>query len=139
MIRDFLDIATALSDMNRTRVLLALRHGELCVCQIVELLCLAPSTTSKHLSILKRAELVDARKQARWMYYALPANPTPIVQQAIAWTFNALEQSSQTKDDDKLLADILKQNPADLCRRQSGKVNCYSPVPENATKQKEMP
>ena len=68
--RSFIAITSALSDPNRVRVLMALhKRGELCVCQIVELLGLAPSTVSKHLFILKSAGLVDARKQGRWMYY----------------------------------------------------------------------
>ena len=50
--RDLLQITKALADPNRVRVLLALQHRELCVCQISELFQLAPSTISKHLSIL---------------------------------------------------------------------------------------
>jgi len=42
--------------------LMTLTGGELCVCQIVELLQLAPSTTSKHMSILRQARLVESRK-----------------------------------------------------------------------------
>jgi transcription termination factor Rho len=41
---------------------MTLTGGELCVCQIVELLQLAPSTTSKHMSILRQARLVESRK-----------------------------------------------------------------------------
>ena len=50
--REFLEAAKALADANRVRALLALEGGELCVCQIVALLGLAPSTVSKHLSVL---------------------------------------------------------------------------------------
>ena len=53
--RDFMAITKALSDPNRVRILLALRDGELCVCQITELFGFAPSTVSKHLSILHGA------------------------------------------------------------------------------------
>ncbi len=66
------DIAKALSDSNRVRALAALQHGELCVCQLIELLKLAPSTVSKHMSILKQAGLVESRKDSRWVYYRLP-------------------------------------------------------------------
>jgi ArsR family transcriptional regulator len=60
--REFVNITKALSDSNRVRTLLALRKGELCVCQITELFGLAPSTISKHLSILAQAGLVESRK-----------------------------------------------------------------------------
>jgi len=53
--RDFMRIAKALSDENRVRTLMFLAEGELCVCQIIEMLCLAPSTVSKHMNILYQA------------------------------------------------------------------------------------
>lgn len=59
--RDLMAVLKALADENRVRVLLAVQGRELCVCQIVELLGRAPSTVSKHLSILHQARLVDAQ------------------------------------------------------------------------------
>ena len=69
--REFIDINKALSDESRVRALLALRDQELCVCQLIELLGLAPSTVSKHMTILKQAGLVEGRKDGRWIYYRL--------------------------------------------------------------------
>ena len=56
---EFMNITKALADENRVRILLAL-HGrdELCVCQLIDLLQLAPSTVSKHLFILRNARLI---------------------------------------------------------------------------------
>jgi len=48
-----------------------LSGGELCACQIIEMLGLAPSTVSKHMSILRQAGLVETRKEGRWIYYRL--------------------------------------------------------------------
>lgn len=67
-----LQVTKALADRQRVRILMMLRPGELCVCQIVEVLALAPSTVSKHLSILSAAGLVEVRKDGRWMYYRRP-------------------------------------------------------------------
>jgi DNA-binding transcriptional ArsR family regulator len=67
-----------LSDESRVRTLLALRKGELCVCQIKELFGLAPSTVSKHLSILFQAGLAESRKEGRWIYYSLPGKSAPV-------------------------------------------------------------
>ena len=67
----FLSLAKALSDDNRVRATAALQQGELCVCQIIELLDLAPSTVSKHMSILRQAGIVTSRKSGRWVYYSL--------------------------------------------------------------------
>ena len=69
--RDLMAVIKALADENRVQILMALRPKELCVCQIVELLGLAPSTVSKHIAILKQARLVCSRKEGRWMFYRL--------------------------------------------------------------------
>ena len=71
--RDFMAITKALADENRVRILLALRQGESCVCQIVELLGLATSTISKHMSILKQAIWSTAAKTAAGSITGLPA------------------------------------------------------------------
>ena len=90
-LRHFVAITKALADENRVRMLLALRHAEMSACQIIELVRLAPSTVSKHMSILIRAGLVHARKDGRWVYYRLTDDRTqPVVRQAIGWLCGAL-------------------------------------------------
>lgn len=117
--RRFMNITKALGDENRIRTLLALRQGELCVCQITELFGLAPSTISKHLSILSQAGLVESRKDGRWMYYKLPGKDAPVeVREALDWVEKSLENRPRVSEDRKLLKQILKQDPAEICRRQ---------------------
>ena len=116
---EFMRITKALSDDNRVRTLLALRQGELCVCQITELFGLAPSTISKHLSILFQAGLVISRKDSRWIYYRLPGRDAPVVvREAIDWVRKALADNPQVLDDNQQLKKILKQDPGELCKRQ---------------------
>ena len=69
--KEIIAIAKALSDENRVKALALLCNREICVCQIVDFLKLAPSTVSKHMSILKAAGLVESRKDERWQYYRL--------------------------------------------------------------------
>gem|GEM_PF-7121620 len=58
-----LNIAKALADGSRMRVIAALMsRDELCVCQITEMLQLAPATVSRHMTILQHARLVQSRK-----------------------------------------------------------------------------
>jgi DNA-binding transcriptional ArsR family regulator len=117
--REILDVTKALADGNRLRVLMALTGGELCVCQIVELLQLAPSTTSKHMSILRQARLVESRKEGRWMYYRLPDRDAPkAVKDAIAWMRRHLAQSPQIVRDGKELKRILSMDPEEICKGQ---------------------
>jgi DNA-binding transcriptional ArsR family regulator len=120
--RDFMNVTKALADENRVRALLALRRGELCVCQITELFGLAPSTVSKHLSILHSAGLVESRKDGRWMYYQLPGpDAPPMARLAIDWALKSLEGDPRAAADEQILEIVLKQDPADLCKRQCRK------------------
>lgn len=59
----------AVAGQPRLRCLLALRHGELCVCELEKLLDLAPATVSRHLRDLTRAGLVRVRQSGRWRYF----------------------------------------------------------------------
>lgn len=115
-----LAVAKALADENRLRALVALRGRELCVCQIVELLELAPSTVSKHMSILKKACLVEGRKDGRWMYYRLADDGVPpAARRAIEWACDSLKREPQIREDTGRLKHILKLDPEELCRRQA--------------------
>ncbi len=117
--RDFVNITKALADATRIRVLLALRPGELCACQITELFGLAPSTMSKHLYLLRQAGLVDSRKEGRWIYYKLPGKETSApVKEALQWVHNSLADDPRIREDAKTLKAVLKCDPADLCRKQ---------------------
>lgn len=112
-------ITKALADPGRVRILLALRHGELCVCQITEMLGFAPSTISKHLSILQQGGLILSRKSERWVYYRLPGQSAPgTVREALHWVQHSLAHAPEAVADDKKLKQILKTDPAILCRRQ---------------------
>ncbi len=100
--REFLNITKSLGDENRVRVLMALRHGELCLCHLIELLGLAPSTVSKHMSLLLAAGLVSLRKDGRWHYYAW-APESAATRAALEWMRTALAHDPRVKVDDKRL------------------------------------
>ncbi|MEE8433129.1 MAG: metalloregulator ArsR/SmtB family transcription factor [Candidatus Desulfatibia sp.] len=113
-------ITKALADENRVRALFALKDRELCVCQIIELLGLAASTVSKHMSILTQAGLVESRKDGRWRYYHLADDDAPPeVRAAIAWICSSLSDNSKIRQDSERLKKILRLDPEELCRQQS--------------------
>lgn len=116
--QDFLSITKALSDENRVRVLMALSVGELCVCQIIELLNLAPSTVSKHMSILKQARLVESEKSGKWVYYRLASSAPKAALEAIEWAKKHLVAETTIKRDSKNLRAIIEQHPVEVCRKQ---------------------
>ena len=112
-------VTKALADEKRLRMLLALRGGELCVCQITELFGLAASTISKHLSILYQAGLVDSRKEGRWIFYSLPAKGASLAaREAIRWVAKSLANDPRTAEDAARLKKVLAMDPVELCKRQ---------------------
>jgi len=118
--RELIALAKALTDEHRLRALAALRDRELCLCQLVELLELAPSTVSRHMSMLQQVRLVDARKQGRWTYFRLAGDEAPVAaKNAAAWVFESLVRGTQARDDARRLKQILKTDPETLCRKQS--------------------
>ena len=118
--REFMAVAKALADDHRVRTLLALSKGELCVCQIVELLGLAPSTVSKHMSILKQARLVDSRKEGRWMFYRLAEDGVPTeAKKMTSLVSQLLAEDPLAIEDAKQLRRIVKTDRDELCRKQN--------------------
>jgi len=107
----------ALSDQGRLRALLLLRNGELCLCQIIEILELAPSTVSKHMSILKQAGLVESRKEERWNYFRLPGrNTNLLIEKIINLVAGELAGTPTAANDQKRLAKVLSVTPVELCK-----------------------
>jgi DNA-binding transcriptional ArsR family regulator len=122
---EFLNITKALAEENRIRILMALEVEELCVCQITELLELAPSTVSKHMSVLRQAGLVESRKDGRWMFYRLADESAPAeVNEAIVWIKKSLAPNKRIHEDAKRLKEILKIDRDILCSRQTRSSVC---------------
>ena len=114
----FLSITKSLADETRLRILMALDGRELCVCQITELLDLAPSTVSKHMAILTQARLVENRKDGRWRFYRLANDgATSEVLDVIAWVRRHLSKAKTIQEDVIKLEAILAMDPEGLCRK----------------------
>ncbi len=64
-------IFKAMADPCRLAILRLLKEGELCECGIMIALNKPQSSTSHHLSILKRGGLIKERKEGKWSYYRL--------------------------------------------------------------------
>jgi ArsR family transcriptional regulator len=64
-------IFRAFADPTRLRILNLLAAGELCVCDIVEILALPQPTVSRHLAYLRRAELVETTREWKFAHYRL--------------------------------------------------------------------
>lgn len=112
-------LAAALSDATRLRLFSAVvgpeaSGREVCVCELTELVDLAPSTVSKHLSILRDAGLIEGRKQGRWMYYRV-ADAEGMIEDAIRWIRGAQRQDGVLQADLARLGSIIADAEVRAC------------------------
>ena len=75
MIEEKTKLFKSLSDSNRLRILKMLQVKPLCVCEITDVLQLATSTVSKHLSILKETGFIIEEKDGKWVNYMINSQP----------------------------------------------------------------
>ena len=98
-----------------------LKHEELCVCQIVEMLRLATATVSRHMSVLLKARLVQSRKNGRWVYYLIAGS---FPEKLREWLVESLAGSKEILVDEVVLERILSGQPEELCRQRRQKKSC---------------
>jgi ArsR family transcriptional regulator, arsenate/arsenite/antimonite-responsive transcriptional repressor len=70
---------SAMADVTRLRILGLLLTGEVCVCDIHESLKIPQSKASRHLAYLRRAGLVETRRDGLWIHYRLGTLADPVV------------------------------------------------------------
>jgi ArsR family transcriptional regulator, arsenate/arsenite/antimonite-responsive transcriptional repressor len=63
----------ALADTTRLRLLNLIADREICVCYFVEILKMSQPKISRHLAYLRKAGIVAARREGKWMHYRLLA------------------------------------------------------------------
>lgn len=110
------NILKALSDETRLRILkLLLGRKELCVCELEAALDIPQSKVSRHLSILKNAELVEDRRNGVWIYYSLPQPQNSFGRLVIELIKNTLNGSLIAKEDARRLKEELSRKQPDKC------------------------
>ena len=79
----------ALGDNTRLRLLNLMGNQEICVCYLVEVLGQPQPKISRHLAYLRRAGIVAARREGKWMHYRIvvPQNlgASQVLQQTLTW------------------------------------------------------
>jgi ArsR family transcriptional regulator, arsenate/arsenite/antimonite-responsive transcriptional repressor len=113
--REILSIAKALSDESRLRALIAVKDGELCLCQIIQVLGLSPATVSKHMNTLEQARLVERTRRGKWRYYKLAdSSGSRAVKQLLAWVLNELRDDPQLSEDARKIRKVRRQDLVEL-------------------------
>ena len=79
----------ALGDNTRLRLLNLMGEQEICVCYFVEILGQGQPKISRHLAYLRRAGIVEARRDGKWMHYRIVMPPNigavQVLRQTLAW------------------------------------------------------
>src|SRR5665213_1745839 len=79
----------ALGDNTRLRLLNLMGDQEICVCYFVEILEQGQPKISRHLAYLRRAGIVQARREGKWMHYHIVMPPhigaTQVLRQTLSW------------------------------------------------------
>ncbi|MBI9070925.1 MAG: winged helix-turn-helix transcriptional regulator [Melioribacteraceae bacterium] len=108
---NLIKVFKALSDSNRVRILKMLENKELCVCEISDVLKLANSTVSKHLSILRDAGLISDFKDGKWVNYSLRVSPESVyTKELLSLIKNWLPDNSVIKADKSSLGSCDRNN-----------------------------
>src|ERR1044071_7348244 len=72
---DIENLFKALADRTRLRLISLIGDSEVCVCFLVEILKTSQPKISRHLAYMRRAQIVDARREGKWMHYRLVDPP----------------------------------------------------------------
>jgi ArsR family transcriptional regulator len=89
----------ALGDPTRLRLLNLMAEQEICVCYFTEVIGARQPKISRHLAYLRKAGIVAARREGRWMHYRLAAPSSPLVAEILKTVLNALKQDKELQRD----------------------------------------
>ena len=107
--------AKAFADPSRVRILMALRKGELCVCELCDALAATQSTLSTHLQVIRQAGLVSARRQGKWMYYAIAPEAEALVRSLFQFFAASIKADATLRRDEKNLSKRLALRAKGAC------------------------
>jgi ArsR family transcriptional regulator len=89
----------ALADRTRLRLLNLMEGREVCVCYLVEILGQSQPKISRHLAYLRRAGIVAARREGKWMHYKIVVPKHPGAARILGETLIVLSQDKTMQAD----------------------------------------
>ena len=116
----------ALADPTRIRILGLLAAGEVCVCHIHESLRLPQPLVSRHLAYLRRAGLVDTRKDGLWVHYRMAARRNDVTRRLLDAVFHCVGHLPTVAKDGKRLE---KRTGCCAVAQPAPNFDCCAPVP----------
>lgn len=139
--RDFELALKAAGHQTRTRILKLLESGGLCVCQVEAVIGLAPSTVSKHLTVLKLAGLVEDRRDGKWIEYTLSsAERNPHAKAVLAMLRGPLDRDPRILADRKRAREVRRIPMNELCEIEPVRMrSLVRPIRRKPTRRKRAP
>jgi len=119
---DLARLFAALADPTRLRLLHLMDGSEVCVCYFVEILAQSQPKISRHLAYLRRAGVVSARRESKWMHYRIERPGDAGAASILDATLNSL------KADPRMQADAARLTQA-CCEPQRFVSLVGAPVP----------
>lgn len=99
----------ALSDEIRLRIVMLLTYGELCVCDLMEILGEPQPKISRHLAYLKHSGITESRRVGVWRHYRLKDSLNGIFKAQIEFIKEKLSPMPQFRADKERLLELKKQ------------------------------
>lgn len=98
----------AFSDQTRLRILHLLLKGEMCVCDIVDIINVPQPTASRHLAYLRKSGLVATEKKGLWTYYSLVVTKSGFHQKLLDCLASCFEEVPEIRQDSQRRAKLKK-------------------------------
>jgi ArsR family transcriptional regulator len=96
---DLVTLFAALADPTRLRLLNLMNGREVCVCYFVEILKQGQPKISRHLAYLRRAGIVEARRDGKWMHYRIERPDDTRAASILDATFKSFETDRNMQAD----------------------------------------
>ncbi len=107
-------IYKALSEEIRLRIIMLLTHGELCVCDLMEIFQQTQSKISRHLAYLKHSGFVKSRRVGTWMHYSLKEPLDEHIEAHISFLKQYLSEIELFKEDVEKMEEVKQMK---LCEK----------------------
>src|SRR5438093_1452898 len=104
-----------LADPTRLRLLNLLAAGETCVCELTDTLRVVQPKVSRHLALLRRAGLVEAKREGKWILYRWARHGDPLVRHVLSglreWMAKDQRMNGECRRRNKVCCEISRRKP----------------------------
>lgn len=127
---DIVLLGKALADPTRVRIIYALLHSDLCVCEMVDCLELGQSTLSNHLQTIRQANIVQTTRRHKMVNYALTDEAKQLIAPIAQANQPALQSDKRLARDRERIDQRLKLRTNGICDLGPGQLDQPDPIRE---------